>query len=153
MSIKRTRFKTNGVMYTGGYRYIYIPMHPNCECKGYVREHVLVMEQILGRYLLIGECVHHIDGNKLNNIPENLELFNSLSSHIKHHENLKALESCGNSSYRKCKYCQQYDDLNNMKPNGRSYYHKYCAMLYKRKYRSRIKPNFSESELLELINL
>ncbi len=37
-------------------------------------EHRIVMEQILGRPLGTYEVVHHKDGNKKNNSPENLEL-------------------------------------------------------------------------------
>jgi hypothetical protein len=33
----------------------------------YIREHRLVMERVLGRYLLPREVVHHKDGNKRNN--------------------------------------------------------------------------------------
>ena len=41
---------------------------------GYVLEHRLIMARILGRSLLKTETVHHIDGDKLNNAPENLQL-------------------------------------------------------------------------------
>ena len=40
-----------------------------------VKVHRLVMEKILGRDLRKGENVHHIDGNRANNTPANLELW------------------------------------------------------------------------------
>lgn len=49
---------------------------------GRILEHRLVMEQTIGRYLLPTEVVDHIDGNKLNNSPENLRLFESNGQHL-----------------------------------------------------------------------
>ncbi len=41
---------------------------------GYVAEHRLVMARTVGRPLLRSETVHHIDGDKTNNEPSNLQL-------------------------------------------------------------------------------
>ena len=49
---------------------------------GRILEHRLVMEQKIGRYLLPKEVVDHIDGNKLNNHPDNLRLFESNGAHL-----------------------------------------------------------------------
>lgn len=58
-----------------GYMMVLSPGHPRADKGRYVFEHVLVMEQMLGRYLLPGENVHHRNGVKDDNRPENLELW------------------------------------------------------------------------------
>lgn len=50
-----------------------------------VKYHRYVMEKHLGRELLDTEVVHHKDNNKLNNDISNLELFASMSDHLKFH--------------------------------------------------------------------
>lgn len=42
--------------------------------KKYVYEHRYIMEQSLGRPLKRNESIHHIDGNKLNNLINNLQI-------------------------------------------------------------------------------
>lgn len=54
-----------------------------------VHEHRVVAEQILGRPLRDKEIVHHRDGNKRNNTPENLVIFASQAEHAKYHMELK----------------------------------------------------------------
>ncbi len=50
------------------------PMAKMCDHHGYVKEHRLNMARKLKRPLLSTETVHHIDGDRTNNSPENLEL-------------------------------------------------------------------------------
>lgn len=81
---------TQSVRYKGGYitewgyRRIYKPDHPRANKRGYVLEHRWIMEQIIGRQLRSHEHVHHINGIKTDNRPENLQLKTS-SEHTSHH--------------------------------------------------------------------
>lgn len=51
-------------------------------------EHRVVAELKLGRPLNRGEVVHHIDGRKRNNAPENLDVLESQGIHAKCHDSL-----------------------------------------------------------------
>ena len=74
--VKIKRYDKNSTRYIGpdGYAFVKVGEHPRAS-RGWVREHIVVMEQVLSRHLLPGEEVHHVNGVKDDNRPENLELW------------------------------------------------------------------------------
>lgn len=53
---------------------IYAGNHPYAGGRKMIARHIAVMELSIKRRLNTEECVHHKDGNKLNNKIENLEI-------------------------------------------------------------------------------
>lgn len=80
---KNPAWRGGRIVDKAGYLLVLVPHHPNANSGGYVREHRLVMEEMLGRLLEPHEVVHHRDGNPQNNSPENLELFQSNGDHLR----------------------------------------------------------------------
>ena len=66
------------------YKCVYMPDHPNCRAHGRVYEHRVVAEQMIGRFLTDNEVVHHINGKRNDNRPENLQVMSK-----KEHERLR----------------------------------------------------------------
>lgn len=71
------RWKGGRTIDQHGYVMALAPDHPTNQhtTRRYVQEHRLVMERILGRYLEPNEQVHHKNGIRDDNRPENLELW------------------------------------------------------------------------------
>lgn len=92
----RPRRKVGPPSYTGGHTMLasagYVlekcPLHPAATARGYVAQHRLVMEGVVGRLLAGTEIVHHLDGDKTNNSPENLQLLLSRAEHQRVHNRL-----------------------------------------------------------------
>ena len=72
-----------------GYVVIYAPSHHRAmtskNWNGYVYEHIIIAEEDLGRSLLEGEEVHHLDLDRSNNTPANLIVL-SKRAHKKLHK-------------------------------------------------------------------
>lgn len=83
-----TNIKVVPVRILNGYRVIYNPKYhramTNENWKGYVYEHIVVAEEMIGRVLKEDEVVHHLDGDRSNNRIENL-LVLSKAMHYKLH--------------------------------------------------------------------
>ena len=77
---------------------------------GYVREHILVMEDHLKRKLTDDEVIHHIDGNRKNNKIENLMIFKKHSDHMKIENvasNIRLKGKVGTKYKLICNYCDK----------------------------------------------
>lgn len=125
----RGRIKKRICIDGDGYILIYKPDHPYCNSTGYVREHRLVMEEYLGRYLTPEEVVHHINKNKQDNKIENLMLFSTHSKHVSY-EQIKDMTN------RICYVCHS-DKTHTRCENGRPKWYKdeygfLCRKCYRR---------------------
>jgi len=78
------KFKINN----RGYVEIHTKYHPLADKAGYVFEHRIIAERMLGRFLKSNEIVHHKNRIRWDNRPENLEVCESAAEHgIKHRKN------------------------------------------------------------------
>ena len=82
-----------GRLNRNGYISLLKPEHPYSDSQGYIFEHRLIMEKIIGRYLKPLELVHHINEIKDDNRPENLMLFADNAEHRRYHKELNRLKT------------------------------------------------------------
>lgn len=83
---RKNKPRVNGIMKHGqGYIFVYSPDHPMIINKPYIARSHLVMEKMLGRYLTFNEIVHHKNGIRNDDRPENLQLCANHSEHAKLH--------------------------------------------------------------------
>lgn len=66
-----------------GYILEFRPDHPQATASGCVRQHRLVVESQMGRYLSADEVVDHRNGDTSDNRPENLRVFSSNADHLR----------------------------------------------------------------------
>lgn len=79
------------------YYNIHLPEHPYAQGHGNIALHRVIMENKLGRYLLPGEIIHHINGNTLDNRLENLQL-TTRAEHARTHGIVKD----GSKGFQRC---------------------------------------------------
>lgn len=82
---KNPNWKGGTIKDKDGYIAIHQSDHPCSDSKGYIREHRLVMEKVLGRYLRQEEVCHHFNEIRDDNREENLTVFENHAAHISFH--------------------------------------------------------------------
>jgi hypothetical protein len=87
---KNPNWKGGRSIASNGYVLIRVGVgHHLADVRGYAYEHRIVAEEKLGRRLKKGEIPHHINGNKQDNRPENIEIKNSHHHHAVEHRTLR----------------------------------------------------------------
>lgn len=88
-----------------GYVLIRMPEHPRAAA-GFVLEHIVVVERLLGCFLAEGVVIHHV-GEKYENGPGKLAVLQNQSEHRRLHSRLRVLRAGGNPwTQALCTYCQ-----------------------------------------------
>lgn len=104
-----------GGRYVGlhGYIFVHQATHPNNR-KGYVLEHILIIEKAMGKYLPQKAQGHHVNKNPSDNINSNLVACEDDAYHKLLHRRERAIKECGHANWRKCNYCKQWDAPENL---------------------------------------
>ena len=80
------QWKGGRVVASNGYVLVKVGFdHHLADVRGYAYEHRLVAERKIGRRLIRGEIVHHVDGNKQNNADDNINVMPSRAHHHVEH--------------------------------------------------------------------
>ena len=100
----------------------------------HTKEHLVIVEKVLGRKIPDNAEVHHANLIRHDNRNANLVLCEDRSYHRLLHRRTLALRTSGNPDWLKCTYCKKHDSpekiaITNVK-NGYRYYHKACHASY-----------------------
>jgi hypothetical protein len=110
-----------------GYVVLYRPEHPNANKAGYVKEHVVVAAEAMGKPLPKGADVHHVSGDRSDNRNRNLVVCQDRAYHFLLHVRKKALDACGNPDWRACCLCHRYSPVEQLSMQRNSGKHPECA--------------------------
>jgi hypothetical protein len=104
-------------------------------------QHRLIAERVLGKQLPDGVQVHHVNHDPSDNKKSNLVVCENAAYHKLIHVREAAFYGCGRPDWRRCNYCHQYDNPENLQisPNGRRVCHPECGKKYNEEYQKRRK--------------
>lgn len=94
-----------------GYRRIFYPNHERSDSRGYMAEHIIVFENGTGVTVPPNCCIHHLNGDKLDNRLSNLSMMNRGAHTVMHHEGKKCSEQTKKAISEKAK--ERFSDKRN----------------------------------------
>lgn len=106
-----------------------------------IYQYRLIAQKALGRNLKQNESVHHFNGDRTDKNNSNLIVCDE-SFHPTLHRRKRALANCGHADWRKCGYCHQYDNPENLKIYGSHCHHQKCNNDYRRNRNAHLRGNF-----------
>ncbi len=115
--------KLNGIM-------VWNKDHPRSS-HGRIRECILIAEKTLGKFLPKTAVVHHPNGVHDNS---SLVVCENQGYHLFLHRRQDAYKACEHATWRKCQYCKQWDNPENITGIIHKY-HRECINTYHRNLR------------------
>jgi len=109
--------------------------------KGYhqvagVLVHRAVAEEALGKPLPAIAVVHHINGVRNDNCPENLVVCPDDAYHMLLHARERAYDACGHADWLKCRYCKAWAPSAELSGRENHRHHPECKNAYNRAWRA-----------------
>lgn len=135
--VSNGNYKGGRCTHKAGYIFVTAKNHPRASSGGYVFEHILVAEKVLGRHLPAMAEVHHINGVKDDNRTSNLVICENAAYHALLHARLNAYQATGNPDARQCCICHEYGV--GLTRRGRASLHPACRNQYHRDWYRRKK--------------
>lgn len=108
---KNSNWKGGMCKTKAGYKQILVPGHPRADKHGYVMEHIVVWENATGIQVPINCCIHHLNGDKMDNRIQNLCLMERGAHTIFHHSGSKLSDESKSIISQKAK--ERFSDKRN----------------------------------------
>lgn len=148
------RWKGGRTVSSRGYALVLEPDHNRANGGGYVFEHILIAERVLGKPLPPGAQIHHVNQKCDDNRNCNLVICQDQAYHRLLHRRQRALDATGNASWLKCHICkvwappEAFARWNSNRPNP-SFFHKRCRVAAERRLRQLHKKQARDGESVD----